>query len=500
MNSENSASPRPAPPVVKAGSNCWRIVKADRATLIVDVEIYYHVIREAFEAAERSILIIGWDFDTRIQLEHAPSGGRSKPESLGRFFLRLARKNPDRRIDILKWSFGAKKQLLHLRSAWMLARWYVTRAIDFRFDAAHPPGCSHHQKVVVIDEELAVCGGIDIGLARWDTREHLDDDPGRALPSGKPYGPWHDVTMMTSGEIAGALAEIGRERWKLATSKPLSPVKAATKPHWPEDLPVQFENVSIAISRTRAEYKDASEIREVEQLHLDIIQSAQSFIYIENQYLTSGKVAAAIAERMQRPDPPEIVVVMPRTADGWLEQRAMDAARVLLTREIAKSDPANRFRIYVPVTRGGTDIYVHAKVTIVDDRILRVGSSNLNNRSLGFDSECDLTIDAALPGNEAVPLTIANIRNDLIAEHLDVTPERFAQEFANRGSLIDAIEALRSDGKTLDLLELEDPGEIDEFIAQYELLDPESADKFVEPISQRGLRKSWNNGRRMLRR
>ncbi|HEY0275012.1 MAG TPA: phospholipase D-like domain-containing protein [Paenirhodobacter sp.] len=35
---------------------------------------------------------------------------------------------------------------------------------------------------------------------------------------------------------------------------------------------------------------------------------------------------------------------------------------------------------------------MHAKVMIVDDRVLRVGSSNFNNRSLRLDSECDVIL------------------------------------------------------------------------------------------------------------
>ena len=90
---------------------------------------------------------------------------------------------------------------------------------------------------------------------------------------------------------------------------------------------------------------------------------------------------------------------MPRKADGWLEQQAMDAARLKLIQAIGRNDKGNRFRVYVPVTKDGEDIYVHAKIAIVDDRLLRVGSSNLNNRSQRLDSECDVTLDCALAAN-----------------------------------------------------------------------------------------------------
>jgi hypothetical protein len=53
-----------------------------------------------------------------------------------------------------------------------LARWAATRAIEFKFDGAHPAGCSHHQKIVIADDCLAVCGGIDLASGRWDTPDH----------------------------------------------------------------------------------------------------------------------------------------------------------------------------------------------------------------------------------------------------------------------------------------------------------------------------------------
>ncbi len=476
-------------PIVTPGRNCWTIVRAKRAAVVIDAASYYHLVREAMSNARERIMVLGWDFDTRISLE--PDKGR-RAETLGRFFLRLARENPARDIDILKWSFGAKKQFLRPRSAWMLWRWARTRAIDFRFDSAHPPGCSHHQKIVVIDDCFAVCGGIDISTGRWDTPRHRDDDPNRRLPDGKPYAPWHDATMLLAGPVAGALAELGRDRWQVATASTLPPVSDCERHLWPDELPVQFEDVDVAVTRTRAAYRDLPEIREIEALYLDMIAAARRFIYCENQYLTSPKIAAAIANRMEEDDPPEVVMVMPRTANGWLEQKAMDAARVQLARAVGKVDRKNRFRIYVPVTERGEDIYVHAKVAVVDDRFLRVGSSNLNNRSLGLDSECDVVIDAGLEANRATPPEIARIRTRLLAEHLDVEEADFAEAFARHGSLIGAIEELRGAGKTLDLLDLVKPGPLDRFIAENELLDPENADGFLEPLAQRGLRKHWS--------
>lgn len=483
-------------PIVVEGRNCWRIERADKARMIVDAADYYALLEQLMADAKERILLIGWDFDPRIALKPGKDGNG---EPLGDYLLRLAKNCPDRDIDILRWNFGGLKQFAMPRIVSMIARWKLTRSISFRLDSAHPIGCSHHQKVAVFDDHLAVCGGIDVGSRRWDTRGHVDGDPHRTTPDGKPYMPWHDSTMILSGPVGSALAELGNERWQRATKKPLRDIEGEGE-NWPDDLETDFEEVDIAISRTRASYDGYPEIREIEQLYLDMIAAAKRFIYFENQYFTCGKIAAAIAERLNEDDPPEFVMVMPKTADGWLEQMAMDAARVQLVRAVAKSKHGDRLKVYYPRTAGGDPIYVHAKTAVVDDRMLRVGSANMNNRSMGLDSECDVTIDAALSANAGVEPVIRRLRESLIAEHLDVDPVDVARLFDEGGSLIGAIEALRGPGRSLELLDLVPPGPMDEFIAENELLDPTSPDAMFEGLTERGLRKSWHRGRDWMRR
>jgi phosphatidylserine/phosphatidylglycerophosphate/cardiolipin synthase-like enzyme len=479
-------------PIVAQGRNCWRIARAEKAAVIVDACDYYRIIAAAMEAAQQRIFIVGWDFDTRIALDPDDQG---KGETLGHFFLRLARENPEREIDILKWNFGALKQLLHVRSVAWLLRWKRTKAIDYRFDGSHPVGCSHHQKIVVIDDRLAACGGIDISADRWDTPEHLDDDPHRIGPNGKPYGPWHDATMLMQGEVAEHLSVLGRERWKVATRAELPKIDPCDQP-WPSELAVMFSDVDIAIARTRAAYDALPEVREIEALYLDMIAAAERFVYIENQYLTSGTIASAIARRLAEPDPPEFLLVMPRTADGWLEQKAMDAARLQLVKAIRRADHRDRFRVFVPVTAKGADIYVHAKVAIVDDRLLRVGSSNLNNRSQGLDSECDVIIDAGLAANRDSGPAMTALRYRLLAEHLHCDAAEIEAAEKECGSMIGAVERLRKhDGKTLVPLPMEEVGEVEAIIADNELLDPQRPENMFEPIGKHGLARSWARGR-----
>ena len=484
-------------PIVAEGRNCWRIARAEKARMIVDAADYFALLERLMEGARERILLIGWDFDPRISLRPGEQG--QAEEALGAFLLRLAKARPRRDIDILRWNFGGLKHFAVPRILAMIARWKLTRAISFRLDSAHPVGCSHHQKVAVFDDHLAVCGGIDVGACRWDTRDHRDDDARRIGTDGKAYKPWHDSTMILAGPVGNALAELGNERWQRATKKALRDI-AAEGENWPDDLEPDFRDVDVAISRTRAEYEDCSEVREIEHLYLDMIAAAKRFVYFENQYFTCGKIAAAIAARLEEDNPPEFVMIMPETADGWLEQMAMDAARVKLVRDIARARHGDRLKVYFPRTAGGAAIYVHAKTGIVDDRLIRVGSANMNNRSMGLDSECDVTIDAALPANAGIGPVIRRLRESLIAEHLGVDAAEVARRFDATGSLIETIEALRGAGRSLEPVDLTRPGPFDDYIAEHELLDPESPDALFESFGESAMRRSWRRGRNWMRR
>jgi phosphatidylserine/phosphatidylglycerophosphate/cardiolipin synthase-like enzyme len=463
------------------GRNCWRVEQADKAAVIIDACDYYRVIRNAMLQAKHRILIIGWDFDPRIRLDRTEEANRD--ETLGDFLLHLSEESPDVPILILKWDIGALKWLARGKALAWLARLASRKSIRFKFDHAHPTGCSHHQKIVVIDDCLAVCGGIDMTGDRWDRPAHRDNDPDRIRPNGKPYGPWHDATMAVSGPLAAAIGELARDRWNRATGEKLEPIRNAA-PIWPDRLNPQFEKVDLAIARNAAAYGDWCKVAEVEELFEDMIASAKRFIYIENQYFTSPKIAAAIIRRLEQPHPPEIVLVGPLKAEGWLEQVAMDATRVRLAQIIGRSDPQNRFRIFTPKTAGGEDIYVHAKIMIVDDEVLRVGSSNLNNRSLGLDSECDLAFVAPADVERA---TIAGLRTRLMAEHLGCEEAEVERQFAETGSLLATIEVLRGPGKSLALLPIEKPTGATAFIADTELLDPKSPDAMFEGMTRRSL-------------
>ncbi|MGE0179329.1 MAG: phospholipase D-like domain-containing protein, partial [Sphingomonas sp.] len=320
---------------------------------------------------------------------------------------------------------------------------------------------------------------------RWDTPGHIDDDPRRVGPRGKPYRPWHDATMALEGPIAAALGELARERWRCATGASLPPVEGSGEDCWPPSLGQDFTAIPAAISRTAPDYDPVQKCDEIEALYLDMIARARRFIYAESQYFASRRIAQAIMARVREPDGPEIVLINPQQADGWLEQAAMDTARARLWESIGNADSRGRFRIYHPFTSAGSPIYVHAKIMIVDDALLRVGSSNWNNRSLGLDTECDITIDAR--GDAAIGSAIRAIREQLMAEHLGTEPAAVTRAVAETGGLVAAIERMRGPGRSLRPYVPPELNQAEKALADGEILDPESPDEMFEPLSTRGL-------------
>lgn len=399
------------------------------------------------------------------------------PDRLGDFLGWLTKQHPELQIYMLEWDTGVLQTLARGSTPLKILDWAFTSRIRLKLDHAHPSGAAHHQKIVVIDDALAFCGGIDVTAERWDTREHLDTNDLRQRPTtGRSYGPWHDATTAIAGDAARALGDLARARWNDATGEALE-IPPQRDAIWPEGLTANFTDIDVAISRTVPAYKDREAIHEIENLYLEIVKSADRHLYIESQYFASRRIADAIAMRLGEPDGPEIVIVNPESADGWLEEEVMGSSRARLLGMINEADIHHRFKLYTPVAEQGTPIYVHAKIVICDDRLLRVGSSNLSNRSMGLDTECDLSIEATTnsQSDEEIRWKILALRSDLLSEHLDVSQERFEDCLQqSEGSLIATIETLRGEGRTLVPFEAENLNYAeDNFLGENELLDPE---------------------------
>lgn len=482
--------------LLQAGRNCWQIQPAQRFAFIVDGADYFIAVRQAMLKARHSILLIGWDFDARIQLGKGEDGG---PQTLGPFILWLADRTPSLDIRLLRWDTGAFKAMFRGNTLVSILRWKAHPRITLKLDAEHPIASAHHQKIVVIDDSIAFCGGIDMTMQRWDTREHLDDDPRRVSPSGKPQEPWHDATSAFDGAAAKAAGDLARARWKAATGDALQPCKDCHD-CWPASLQPTFHDMKLGIARTIPKMDGVQPVHEIEAAWVDMIHRARRMIYAESQYFASRRIAHAIAQRLLEDDPPEILIINPHGADGWLEPLAMDTARAQLVEALQRIDKHQRFRIYHPQTAGGADIYVHAKVMVVDDCVLRVGSSNFNNRSMRLDTECDVILSADEAGDARLRQQITALRDDLLAEHLGVSAAEVRATLDDTGSLLQTVEALRSTGRTLVPYKIPELSEFEEWLADNEILDPNGPEDIFESPTQRGLFKGWQGIRNRLRR
>jgi phospholipase D1/2 len=436
--------------LLSPGDTCWRTAEAGRYAPIVDGADYLRHVKSAMLGAENRILLVGWDFDSRVTFE--PEGATMPgPNQLGPFLFWLLWRRPHLKVYVLKSNLRLLAAFERYWYSIVPVQWLnrITSArMHLAVDGAHPLGAVHHQKIVVIDDAVAFCGGIDLTLGRWDTRGHNPNDPGRHA-GGEPYGPRHEVATVVDGEAAHALAELARDRWQMATGDTLAPVGPGAVA-WPKHCEAALRDVEVGIARTLPPLPlpERAEVREVEALNLAAIAAARDFIYLENQYLASRVICAALAVRLREPDGPEVVIVLPRTSESQLERGSMDSARERMLRLLWEADEHGRLGVYWPAVPGGQSLYIHSKVMVVDDRFLRIGSSNLNNRSLGFDSECDLALDDP-GGRDDVRTLIVSVRDGLLAEHLGLSVEDLRAEIVERDSILRAVDGLRGAGRSL---------------------------------------------------
>ena len=469
-------------PVLQAGRNAWRVARAERAAVLVDGACYFGALRRALRNAERTIYIVGWDINSRTRLVgENREAGDDLPETLGDFLCALVRAKPRLSIKLLLWDYSVVYSLEREPLPALALQWRTPPQIELCLDDRLPTGSSHHQKIVVVDDRIAFCGGLDLTVRRWDRSSHAIVEPARVDPAGLPYAPFHDVQMLVDGAAARALTEIVRERWALAACERLSPRVRAVGDPWPAHVRPDFRGVDVALSRTLPETEDRPEVREVETLYLDMIGAARRSIYIENQFVTCANIAHGLAAALRERPELEVLIVMPRTHTTWIGERAMLAGRRRFLEILRAAAPPSRVRFVHPQVVEGeaaADVMVHSKLMIVDDRLLRIGSANLCNRSMGTDSECDLTIEAA---DAAGRRAIRAVRDRLLGEHCGVPPGEIGARIACTGSLLAAIAEL--EGGAHRLVDMADAPVIGEevFAPVEALADPE------RPISIAGL-------------
>ena len=435
---DRARSARNERPIIVPGRNAWRTARADKLAFLVDGAAYFHWLDKALRLARREIWIVGWDFNPDITLHAADRKGAP---TLGEALRALVEERPELHVRILVWAMGP---IYSSRSLKIFARngWSDHPRIHLRFDMRHALRGAHHQKMVVIDDAIAFAGGIDLTMGRWDDRSHAASSPKRLTPEGTPCGPVHDIQVAVSGPAAREVADVARRRWRLATGEEMAAAGLQTS-YWPEGLAADMSGCRVAVARTEPALLGREGKREAIRLTHDAIRAAKRHIYIETQYLASFAVARTLARRLAEPDGPEVVILVTASSRGLIEQFVMGHNRNRLIRRLKRADAHDRLRIMYPIVPDGEggecEILVHSKIVVVDDRFVRVGSSNLNNRSEGLDTECDLAVEARTAQERQA---IAGLRDGLLAEHLDAEPQAVARAIERTGSLVVALDSL----------------------------------------------------------
>ncbi len=433
---------------------------------LVDGQAYFSALKAALQEARRSVLIIGWEFDSRTRLERRPDA--QEPDTIGELLRMLVRARAELQVHVLVWDpaliYAFDREFLPV----VKHDWLSHPHLHFRLDDSHPFGASHHQKIVVIDDSVGFLGGMDISGKRWDSSEHSPGDPRRNDPGFPNYPPFHDVQVAVAGPAAAALAELARIRWRNATGHTLRALPPALYDPWPASLPADVEDVTVAFARTAPPWEGEPAVREVEQLFGDMVLTAHRHIYIENQYFASRTVARALGRRLREEECPEIAMVTSGYSAGFLERNTMGMSRARLQGRLHAQDRGERLRLYAPTVQGHL-VKVHAKTMIVDGELLRIGSANLNNRSMGLDTECDLLLEAG--GRPDAVSAILGLRARLLAEHLGRTPKEISEAIERLG-LHRAIAAFGEGPRRLDLLPI--PPALPELLPESDLLDPDS--------------------------
>lgn len=475
-NVTQDTGPHP-PAVLRPGDTCWRLERAHRAAFLIDAAEYFGAIKHAFRCARRSILILGWDFDPRIRLQPERPEPEVAPDRLGALLKALVRERPELEVRVLAWRKALPVALKYPQIPLRIRNAATDRRLHYETDGRHPPGATHHQKVVVVDDAIAFCGGMDFGRDRFDCVGHPAHNPHRHTPHGRPVMPHHDVMMAVDGDAARALADLFRDRWRRRMKEGLPPVAVSGDP-WPPSLHPALTDVDVAVARTDPGFTGTARVAEIEHLFLSAIAGAERSIYIENQYLTAMRLVDALAARLAEDDGPEVILLLPHESPNYFDRSVMDPARDLAIRHLRAADRHGRLGVYAPTTGAGTPVVVHSKVMVVDDRFVTVGSANMNNRSLGLDTECNLALEAGGAGGATAVRTLLH---RLLGDHSGEGVAAAAAILETEDSLLNAIETLRRRGGRPQPLDPSAPHGTAALIARHHLLDPRDPEPLVGP-------------------
>ena len=363
---------------------------------------------KAIRAAKRSVHIANWHASPDFTLSREPDA-----TTLRDLLAEVSARVP---VRLLLWAgpplpaFQPTRRMVKQAQQEFMRDSSVRCVLDSRERTMH----CHHEKLLIVDDTLAFVGGLDFTALegdRFDESEH---------PPTDPMG-WHDVAVRLRGPAVADVARHFGQRWSEVAGEPLP---APTEP-----APEGETEVQVLRTVPEKTYDFAPDgVFTILEAYLRALRSAEHFIYLENQFLWSPEVVDVLADKLEHPPRPEfrILLLLPaRPSDG------KESTRGQLGRLVQADDGARRLlATTISGHHAGTTapVYVHAKVGIVDDRWLTIGSANLNEHSLLNDSEMNvLTCDAGLA---------RDTRMRLWSEHTEQPVEALG---GDPGEVIDAI-------------------------------------------------------------
>jgi phospholipase D1/2 len=432
--------------ILNPGETCATLIHPEESGVLVDGRDFYRAVYDACSRAKRTIVMVGWQFETKVDLLRGDDAtGCEHPPQFIDFLRELCEQNPELEIYLLAWDASAVFTFEREPLQRLMFTLRGHKRIHFKMDNCHPVGASAHQKYVIVDRSIAFLGGMDLCGGRWDDREHRAEAPHRCS-RGKPYHPYHDVQAYLTGDGVDVLRAWFCERWKCATEHELC---LPDVPRETIEIEPTFTVTAprIGLSRTIPCLEDPpiERVKELYHLHLRAFAAAERLIYIENQYFSCDEIAAALIARMeQRAAPPlQIIWVLPEKSSGFKERISIGAYQQQLLEHltVVAARTGHKLGVYYPavVDNTGADvaIFVHAKVLAVDDRFLLVSSANTSNRSMGFDSELGIAWEAPAPSAD-----LRAARIDLLGEHCGLDREAAAALLTEPAGLVDRLDEL----------------------------------------------------------
>lgn len=409
---------------------CWKIHEGAPAGLLIDVRDYYRAFYQAAVQAKKSILLLGWQFDSDVQLlrgEDLPAGVDPKEVELLPLLTRLCKENPDLQVKILAWNhslfFALEREILQK----IVFSLMTPANLAFRQDDTVELGGSHHQKVAIIDGNIAFMGSADICQDRWDDSAHLTNDPRRVTRKGDPQKPYHEVQAVFTGEAVQSFVQLFVERWRYAVGEEIDPAGlVSATPALEIPVTMSMPRATIALSRTIPVDDARKRVHEIRDLYVRMIRAARRSIYIETQYLTSCTVRDALVKRLRDPSKPklDVVIVLPNKPEKFKEEITVGHPQTAVIDRIRRAAERGGHALGVydvvatdPETGEEKFVYIHSKLMIVDDRYFTLGSANLANRSMTVDSEINATWCAQSDDDELAN-AIRAVRVRLMSEHL----------------------------------------------------------------------------------